>query len=51
LAPAGFGLPLVVLALEVALAWSYRGAFRAMLRARALPDVADGVSVTHAPAE
>jgi uncharacterized membrane protein YphA (DoxX/SURF4 family) len=34
LAPAGLPLALVVLALEIALARSYRGAFRSVLRAR-----------------
>jgi hypothetical protein len=37
LAP-GLALPLVILALELFLAWSYRGAFRPMLRARVVPD-------------
>jgi uncharacterized membrane protein YozB (DUF420 family) len=37
LAPAGLPLALVVLALELLLAWSYRGAFRAMLVRRATP--------------
>jgi uncharacterized membrane protein YphA (DoxX/SURF4 family) len=37
LAPAGIALPLVVLALEVFLAWSYRDVFRPMLAARAVP--------------
>lgn len=32
--PATMGVPLVVLALEVFLAWTYRSAFRSMLRAR-----------------
>ena len=34
LAPSGLPLALVVLALELLLAWSYRGAFRPMLAAR-----------------
>jgi hypothetical protein len=52
LAPAGLGLPLVVLVLEVALAWSYRSAFRALLRARVSPDAADGeLARSHAAAE
>jgi hypothetical protein len=34
LAPAGLALPLVLLALELYLAWSYRSAFAPMLRAR-----------------
>ena len=37
LAPQGMPLPLVVLALEVFLAWSFRGAYRPMLAARAAP--------------
>jgi hypothetical protein len=35
LAPAGIGLPLVILALEIYLAWIYRQAFAPMLQARA----------------
>lgn len=34
LAPSGIALPLVVLALELYLAWTYRAAFAPMLRAR-----------------
>ena len=34
---AGVGLPLCLVALEVGLAWSYREAFRPMLRADARP--------------
>ena len=37
LAPSGLLLALVVLALEVLLAWSYRAAFRSMLAARVAP--------------
>ena len=37
LAPAGLGMALVILALELYLAWSYRSAFRSMLGARVLP--------------
>jgi uncharacterized membrane protein YphA (DoxX/SURF4 family) len=37
LAPAGIVVPLVVLALEVYLAWAYRGVYRPMLAARAVP--------------
>jgi uncharacterized membrane protein YphA (DoxX/SURF4 family) len=37
LAPAGIVLPLVVLALEIFLAWSYRAAYRPMLGARVAP--------------
>jgi uncharacterized membrane protein YphA (DoxX/SURF4 family) len=44
LAPAGLAIPIVVLALEVFLAWSYRSAYRSVVRANALPD-----AVTEAP--
>lgn len=37
LAPSGIALGLVLLALELYLAWSYRAAFRPMLAARATP--------------
>jgi hypothetical protein len=37
LAPSGAAMAIVILALEVYLAWSYRGAFRAMLAARVTP--------------
>jgi len=37
LAPAGVGLALFVLILEVYLAWAYRDAYRPMLAARAVP--------------
>lgn len=37
LAPAGIVVPLVLVALELALAWSYRDAFASMLRARVEP--------------
>jgi hypothetical protein len=37
LAPSGLPLAFVVLALELLLAWSYRGAFRPMLAARVAP--------------
>ena len=37
LMPAGIAVPLVVTALELYLAWSYRSAFRAMLGARVTP--------------
>lgn len=39
LAPAGLGVAIVVLALELFLAWSYRGVFRPMLAARVAPTV------------
>jgi uncharacterized membrane protein YphA (DoxX/SURF4 family) len=38
LAPSGLPVPMVVLALEIFLAYAYRGAFRPMLRARVAPD-------------
>jgi uncharacterized membrane protein YphA (DoxX/SURF4 family) len=38
LAPAGIPLAVVVLALELFLAWSYRSVYRPMLAARAAPD-------------
>lgn len=37
LAPAGIAVPLLVLALELFLAWSYRSAYRPMLAARVAP--------------
>lgn len=37
LAPSGMGMAMVILGLELYLAWSYRSAFRAMLGARVLP--------------
>jgi uncharacterized membrane protein YphA (DoxX/SURF4 family) len=37
LAPAGLGLPVVLAALEVYLAWAYRGSFRGVLAATAAP--------------
>ncbi|MFW5926329.1 MAG: DoxX family protein [Myxococcota bacterium] len=39
LAPGGMALPLLVLALELTLAWSYRDAFRSLLAARTSPAV------------
>jgi len=38
LAPAGMALPLLLLATELFLAWSYRGVFAPMLKARVQPD-------------
>lgn len=38
LAPSGLAIPVVALALELFLAYSYRSAFRPMLRARVAPD-------------
>src|SRR5882672_3811018 len=40
LAPAGLAVPLVLLATELVLAWSYRSAFAPMLRARVTADAA-----------
>ncbi len=40
--PAGIVVPLVIVALEVFLAYSYRSVFRPMLDARARPDTAEG---------
>src|SRR5262245_48418107 len=40
LEPAGLALPLVLVALEVVVAWSYRSAFAPMLRARIEPNAA-----------
>jgi uncharacterized membrane protein YphA (DoxX/SURF4 family) len=37
LAPAGLPVPILVLALELGLAWSYRDAYRPMLAARVAP--------------
>lgn len=51
LAPSGIVVPLIILALEIFLAWSYRSAYRPMLRARVSPDTADeGVAPAHAHA-
>lgn len=41
LAPAGIALPLVLLATELVIAYSYRDAFRSMLRARVTPTASD----------
>lgn len=41
LAPEGMAMPLVILALELYLAWAYRDSFRGVLQARAQPRVAD----------
>ncbi len=41
LAPAGIGVPLLLLAAELYLAWSYREAFAPLLRARVTPTRAD----------
>lgn len=39
LAPAGLAIPVVVLALEIQLAWTYRKLYRPMLAARAAKDL------------
>ena len=59
LAPAGLPLPLVLVALEVFLAWSYRSVFAPVLNPRAVPDAfaSDGArplppsAAVHAPGE
>jgi uncharacterized membrane protein YphA (DoxX/SURF4 family) len=43
LEPAMIGLPLVLVAIEIYLAWVYRSALRPMLQARVTPDAAQGV--------
>ena len=48
LAPSGLAIPVVILALEVYLAWSYRSTFAPMLAARATPDAA--LAPVHGPA-
>jgi hypothetical protein len=51
LAPSGLALPVVILALGVFLAWSYRASFAPVLAARALPaDASDRAGVRHAAA-
>jgi putative oxidoreductase len=46
LAPAGLAVPVVLLVLELVLAWSYRSAFAPMLRLKVAPDpVAPAVRV------
>ncbi|HEY4059607.1 MAG TPA: hypothetical protein VGM39_23495 [Kofleriaceae bacterium] len=51
LAPAGIGVALFILALEIVLAWSYRSAFKPMLGLDVKPDpVAHSVRVTEAVA-
>jgi len=49
LAPSGAALALVVLALEVYLAWSYRDAYRPMLAARVSPHRSDAPSDSQRP--
>jgi hypothetical protein len=53
LAPAGLGLPLVLLATELYLAWSYRAAFSSMLRSKVealASEEPDSVRGHHVPA-
>lgn len=40
LAPSGLALPIVIIALGVFLAWSYRSSFAGVLRVNAIPDAA-----------
>ena len=47
LAPAGIALPIVIVVIEIALAWSYREAFRRLLAARARPAVPSEGDITH----
>lgn len=44
LAPSGIVLPLVIVALGVFLAWSYRSSFSGVLRVNAVPDGAETIS-------
>ena len=46
LAPSGLPLPLVIVALGVFLAWSYRSAFSGVLQVNAAPDRADQTSAS-----
>ena len=48
LAPAGIPLPVTLLALELVVAWGYRGAFASMLRLRVTPTTA---AVEQTPAQ
>jgi putative oxidoreductase len=52
LAPSGIAMPMVVLAAELYLAWSYREAFAPMLRARVAPGGAEATrpALRQAPA-
>jgi uncharacterized membrane protein YphA (DoxX/SURF4 family) len=47
LEPSGLPLPLVILVLEVFLAWGYRSAYRGVLQSHALPDVASHADESH----
>jgi len=46
-APASLGLPLVLLALQLGLAWSYRDHFRRVLSAKAEPTAAEPTRQSH----
>jgi hypothetical protein len=48
LEPAMLPLPIVVLALEITLAWHYRDVFRPMLQARVAPTAGDASSTNDA---
>lgn len=50
LAPANMGLVVVLLVLEVYLAWTYRNAFAGVLQAHAKPAVATGTGTVVGPA-
>ena len=50
LAPAGLALALVMLALQVYLAWSYRAAYRPMLAARVTPNTSESRALVDAHA-
>jgi uncharacterized membrane protein YphA (DoxX/SURF4 family) len=49
LAPSGLPFPLIIAALGVFLAWSYRSAFRPLLRASASPDAVSNSPALHGP--
>jgi hypothetical protein len=50
LAPEGLPIVLVLLALELVVAWGYRAAFAPMLRVRVAPSTTEGSSTPDAPA-
>jgi uncharacterized membrane protein YphA (DoxX/SURF4 family) len=47
LEPSGLPIPLLILVLEVFLAWGYRSAYRGVLQAHAIPDVASHADEGH----
>ena len=51
LAPAGMGIVVVFVALELLLAWSYRSAFRPMLQARVTADPVFATTTAPRPAQ